>query len=176
MKTNEQIIKEIYDAMQVNKDVRAKCNTALSDAISLVQHIEKEMQDRLVEEYNRGMNDAWETAREILTTYHDICPRIFGEPSAEYVIRAYAPNRAKSKIESYNEETRKENNKVHVGDVVKSKEDETKATVLDCDELTTLEDERYWTVFTENGCVETWCEDDFTKTGESVDVNSVLIK
>lgn len=31
-------------------------------------------------------------------------------------------------------------------------------------------------VFTENGCVESWCENEFTKTGESVDVCGALIK
>lgn len=75
-------------------------------------------------------------------------------------------------------EKKKENEltKIHVGDVVQNNDDSTKATVLDYDVDTSLEDERYWMVFTENGCVEIWCENVFTKTGESVDVCNALIK
>ena len=60
--------------------------------------------------------------------------------------------------------------------MVQDNNDSTKATVLDCDAETTIDDERYWMVFTENGCVESWCENEFTKTGESVDVCNALIK
>ena len=58
MKTSEQILNEIQSAIQLNKNVKAKYNTALSDAISLILHNEKELQNRLDAEYKRGLNDA----------------------------------------------------------------------------------------------------------------------
>ena len=65
---------------------------------------------------------------------------------------------------------------IHVGDIVQDKNDNIKATILDFDHDINLVGEVYWMVFTENGCVESWCENEFTKTGESVDVCGALIK
>lgn len=176
MKTKEQILEEIQSAMVLNRDLKVKCNIALSDAISLIQHNEKEMQERLEKEYKRGVNDAWEIARDLCNTDYDECNKIFGNASVEPVIKTYTAYIVKEKIESYREEKENKLNKIHVGDVVQDNNDNTKATVLDLDTDTSLEDENYWMVFTENGCVETWCENVFTKTGESVDVCGVLIK
>lgn len=176
MKTKEQILTEIQDVMILNKDNVAKCNSALSDAKSLIMHEEKELKNRLDEEYKRGMNDAWEIARELCETDYNECNKIFGNTSVEPVIKTYSPSVVKEKIESYREEKENRLNKIHVGDVVQDNNDSTKATVLDCDAETTIDDERYWMVFTENGCVESWCENEFTKTGESVDVCNALIK
>lgn len=171
MKTKEQILLEIQNAMTLNKDSIAKCNSALSDAKSLIIHEEKELQSRLEEEYKRGINDAWEVAREIHADYDEFT-EIFGKESTiGYVIQNSNPLEVKEKIESY----REEKSKIHIGDVIQNNNN-TKATVLDLNAVTSLEYENYWMVFTENGCVESWCENDFTKTGESVDVCSALIK
>lgn len=176
MKTSEQILKEIQSAMELNKNIRAKCNTALSDAISLIQHNEKEMQDRLDEEYKRGMNDAWEVARIVINMEDEELDNIFDENlSARYVITNSNPFRVKEKISAYHKEQEDESNKIQVCDVVQHIADETKATILDNDSNVGL-DYKKWMVFTENGCVESWFEDDFSKTGESVDVCSALIK
>lgn len=175
MKTNEQVIKEIYDAMQVNKEVRAKCNIALSDAISFVQHTEKVVHDQLDEQYKRGMYDAWEIIKNLYRLGKNECENIFGFSFVAYIVENYTPDAAKAKIDSYNKEINIENDDIHVGDIVQDNNDNTKATILDHDADTDL-DKKYWMVFTENGCVESWHEADFSKTGESVDVNSVLIK
>lgn len=175
MKTSEQILVEIGSAMELNKNTRAKCNTALSDAMSLIQHSEKELQNRLEEEYKRGMNEAWEIAKEFCKISFDESMDIFGTDNIDQIIREYTFHEIKNKILSYNTKENEEN-KIHVGDIVQDNNDGTKATILDCDNDTNLVGEGYWMVFTEKGCVESWCENEFTKTGESVDVCSALIK
>lgn len=170
MRTTDQILNEIQSAIQLNKDVKAKCNTALTDAISLILHNEKEMQNRLNEEYKRGMNDAWEIAKQVFDdrNYCAILNAFEYDSTLADVIRNHEPTEVKKQILAYKEEQEK----IHVGDVVERKEDKIRATILDCD----IEDERYWMLFTENGCVESWCENNFTKTGEAVDVCGALIK
>ena len=176
MKTSEQILVEIGSAMELNKNTKAKCNMALSDAISLIQHNEKEMQNRLDEEYKRGINDAWEIARVVINMEDKEFDNIFDKNlSARYVITNSNPFRVKEKISAYHKAQEDELNKIHVGDVVQHIADATKATILDNDSNTNLGMKK-WMVFTENGCVESWYEDDFTKTGESVDICSALIK
>lgn len=180
MKTSEQILAEIRSTMELNKNIRAKCNTALSDAISLIQHNEKEMKERLDEEYKRGMNDAWEIAREVINMEDEEFDNIFDELlSPRYVITNNVPLQVKEKISTYRQENENELNTIHVGDVVQNMSDATRATILDR-ELSptpgTHLDKKYWMVFTENGCVECWHEDNFSKTGESVDICSALIK
>lgn len=174
MKTTEEILNEIQVAMISNNELKRKSNIALNDALSLILHNQKELQERLDEEYKRGMNDAWEIAREIHSDYNEFT-NIYGEKSTiNYVIQNSTPLEVKEKIATY----RKEVNKIHVGDVVQNKNNNTKATILDCDRNTNfvLMDEKYWMVFTENRCVESWCENEFTKTNKSVDVYSVLMK
>lgn len=180
MKTSEQILAEIRSTMELNKNIRAKCNTALSDAISLIQHNEKEMKERLDEEYKRGMNDAWEIAREVINMEDEEFDNIFDELlSPRYVITNNVPLQVKEKISTFRQEKENELNTIHVGDVVQNMSDATRATILDR-ELSptpgTHLDKKYWMVFTENGYVECWHEDNFFKTGESVDICSALIK
>lgn len=161
--------------MELNKNLRAKCNTALSDAISLIQHNEKELQNRLDEEYKRGMNDTWEIAREICKMNREEYNMIFQNATIDLTIMSFAPVQIKEKISTYRQEKENELSKIHVCDVVQHIADATKATILDNDLNTNL-GEKKWIVFTENGCVESWFEDDFSKTGEFVDVCGVLIK
>lgn len=166
MKTSEEILKDIQDAITLNKNAKAVSNTALTDAMSLIMHNEKELKNRLDAEYKRGMNEAWEIAKQVFDdcNYCAILNVFEYDSTLAEVIRNHDPIEVKSKILAYKEEQEK----IHVGDVVESKEDKIKATVLDGNDE--------WTVFTENGCVEVWSQDDLIKTGESVDVHSALIK
>ena len=175
MKTMEQILNEIQNAMTLNKDNVAKCNVALSDAKGFIMHEEKELQNRLEEEYKRGLNDAWEIARIVINMEDEEFDNIFEKNlSARYVITNSNPFRVKEKISAYHK-AQEESNKIQVGDVVQHIADETRAAILGNDSNVGL-DYKKWMVFTENGCVESWFEDDFSKTGESVDVCSALIK
>lgn len=127
MLTNERILEDIKAAMELNRNSKAICNDALTHAMTLIMNNEKELQNRINEEYKRGMNDA---------------------------------------IELYGKE------KVQVGDIVKNKLDNIKATILDIEDF----ENRMWTVYTENACVEIWHETDFVRTGECVDPCAVLFK
>lgn len=141
MKTTEEVLNEIQVAMISNNELKRKSNIALNDALSLILHNQKELQERLDEEYKRGMNDAWEIAREIHSDYNEFT-NIYGEKSTiNYVIQNSTPLEVKEKIATY----RKEVNKIHVGDVVQNKNNNTKATILDCDHNTNfvLMDEKY---------------------------------
>lgn len=176
MKTKEQILLEIQNAMALNKDNVAKCNLALSDAKSLIMHETKELQNCLDEEYKHGVNDTWEIAQMICDTDYNMMVYLFGNHNVEYVIKNFSPKEVKERIVAYKVQEENEPNKIHIGDVVQDDDDDTKATVLGQDHDINLVGKGYWTVFTENGCIESWCEDDFSKTGESVDVRNALIK
>lgn len=175
MLTNECILEDIKAAMELNKNSKAICNDALTHAMTLIMNNEKELQNRINEEYERGMNDTWDLARKICKFSHDELANIFGDYSVENAITKFTSIEANEKILSYEEEKENDGNKVYVGDVVQCKNDGTKATILDYDSDDNLEN-NFWIVFTEIGCVEKWCENNFTQTGEHVDIHSVLIK
>ena len=63
------------------------------------------------EAYKKGMNDAWDIARELCKTDYNDCTNIFGDESVEYVIKNLTPLEIKEKIESFKKE-------IKVGDVV----------------------------------------------------------
>ena len=63
------------------------------------------------EAYKKGMNDAWDIARELCKTDYNDCTNIFGDESVEYVINNLTPLEIKEKIESFKKE-------IKVGDVV----------------------------------------------------------
>lgn len=171
MKTMEQILNEIQNAMTLNKDNVAKCNVALSDAKGFIMHKEKELQDRLEEEYKRGMNETWEIARELYTTGCKECAEIFGYSSVENIIRNYTPKEIKEKIMSYKEEQEKKKEEIIVGSIVMDIDDGQKATVLDVDKS----DDSFW-VFTNEGNLECWIKNNIENTGEFIDVTSALMK
>ena len=62
------------------------------------------------EAYNKGMNDAWDIARELCKISYNDCTDIFGDESVECVIKNLTPLETKEKIESFKE--------INVGDVV----------------------------------------------------------
>ena len=171
MLTSEQIIEEIKSAMTLNKDVKARCNEALTHAMSLIMHEAKELQSRFNEEYRHGMNDAWEIARELCKTGYDECAAIFGDDSVEHVIKNHTPLKVKEMIDFYREEKEKKENEIVIGSVIRDKDDGRKATVLELDST----DDSYC-VYTEEGVVEYWDKIDVEKSDGHVDVYNVLIK
>lgn len=170
MKEREEILKEIQSAIRMNIDIKKQNNTALSDAIMLIQHETKEFQKRLDEEYKRGLSDAWEIAREITTDYDEFT-EIFGqEATIGQVIQNSSPLELKEKILSYREKRRK----ISIGDKVKSNKDDTLAVILGIGKCGYSVYENYWYVYTENGRLESWGESCFTKTGEQVSISKVF--
>lgn len=59
---------------------------------------------------------------------------------------------------------------IRVGDMVQAYIDNTKAIILDKEDI----DENEWTVYTENGCVETWFESDFKIINKKVDLDKLF--
>ena len=59
---------------------------------------------------------------------------------------------------------------IRVGDMVQDYIDNTKAIILDKEDI----DENEWTVYTKNGCVETWFESDFKKINKKVDLDKLF--
>ena len=113
------------------------------------------------EAYETGMNDAWAIARELSETRYDECTEMFGDETVEYVIKSFTPLEVKEKMKSY-----KKDKEIHIGDKVQDCDDNTKAIVLDKDNLNS-DDE--WIVYTENRCVEYWHESNIKKINEKVD-------
>lgn len=156
--------------MTLNKDNVAKCNSALSDAKGFILHKEKELQNCLAEEYKRGMNDAWEIARELCKTGYEEYSEIFGDSSVEHVIKEFNPFRIKEKITNYREEKEKKE-QVIIVNIVIDKSNGIKATVLELDHTDNI-----FCVYTQNGNIEYWFQDDIENTGEFVDVSNALFK
>ena len=69
----------------------------------------------------------------------------------------------------------KKDKEIHIGDKVQDCDDDTKAIVLDKENLSD-EYENNWIVYTENGCVETWHESDIKKINERVDLSKLFQK
>lgn len=170
MKTKEQILNEIQNAMTLNKDNVAKCNVALSDAKGFIMHEEKELQNRLEEEYKRGMNEAWEIARELCKTGYEECSEIFGDSSVETAIKNYTPKEVREKIDFFRKEKEKKE-EIAIGNIVIDMSREIKAVVLELDHT-----DNTFCVFTQNGDIEYWFHDDVENTGEFVDINNILFK
>ena len=114
------------------------------------------------------MNDTWDIARELCKTGYSECTEIFGDETVEHVIKNYMPLEVKEKIEYF-----KKRIEIKVGDKVQDCDDDTKAIVLDKENLSD-EYENNWIVYTENGCVETWNESDIKKINERVDLSRLF--
>ena len=175
MLSKEQIIEDIKSAMTLNSNTKATCNEALTHAMSLIVHEAKELEGNLAKEYHRGLTEAWEIARELCKTGYKECTEMFGDENVEFVIKNFNPLKVKSIMDTYKEEKEKETKTISVGDKVRNS-DGTLAVILDKELDLSDVDDNCWTVYTENGCVESWCEEDFTKTGENVDIMNTLIK
>lgn len=65
------------------------------------------------EAYKKGMNDAWDIAKELCKTGYSECTEIFGDETVEYVIKNFNPLKIKEKMEIYKKEK-----EINVGDIV----------------------------------------------------------
>lgn len=158
--TNEQILEELREAMKANNEANVKSNEAICYAINAVEEADKE--------YERGMNDAWEIAREIYTyNYHDL-ERIFREEESLIIcsiIKKYTPMEVKEKLNTYK---KLKQSPIEAGDIVKDIGDATRAIILN------KNSGGMWEVFSENGYIDRWYEGYFVKTGEHADLFEVL--
>lgn len=120
------------------------------------------------EAYKKGMSDTWDVARELCKTGYSECTEMFGDETVEHVIKNFTPLEIKEKMKSY-----KKDKEIHIGDKVQDCDDNTKAIILDKEDLGN-EYENEWIVYTENGCVESWHECNIKKINERVDLSKLF--
>ena len=120
------------------------------------------------EAYKKGMSDTWDVARELCETGYSECTEMFGDETVEHVIKNFTPLEIKEKMKSY-----KKDKEIHIGDKVQDCDDNTKAIILDKEDLGN-EYENEWIVYTENGCVESWRESDIKKINERIDLSKLF--
>lgn len=81
------------------------------DGLDKLEKVKNSLSIPYSEAYKKGMNDAWDIARELCKTGYNDCSEIFGDESVEHAIKNFTPLEIKEKIESFNKE-------INVGDVV----------------------------------------------------------
>lgn len=81
------------------------------DGLDKLEKVKNSLPIPYSEAYKKGMNDAWDIARELCKTGYNDCSEIFGDESVEHAIKNFTPLEIKEKIESFNKE-------INVGDVV----------------------------------------------------------
>lgn len=157
--TNEEIITEIREAMELNKEARIKSNDVLNHAINSLNS-EQSKQD----EYNRGLTDCWALFIKISKLKSGEREALFGMNSLKDILNLSSHQEVMNKVNDVN------SNKMvlNTGDKVRHNEDGTIAIILD--ETDVDPTERTWQVYTENGCVEFWNESEIDKTDEHVEL------
>ena len=122
--TNENILKEISDAIKLNNESKVTTNEALCHASNVIRSLEK----KLKEEYERGCKDAWNLACYICcsTAFGGMTAErldmVFGKNNAAAVMDNYSYENAKKKMDEFlakEEEKNKKRNGLVIGDVVK---------------------------------------------------------
>ena len=117
------------------------------------------------EAYTKGMNDAWDIARELCNTGYNDCTNIFGDESVEYVIKNLTPLEIKEKIESFKKE-------IKVGDVVTVGDGDIKFI---CTKDNANGDYSKCHLLSSDGSVWEDCnKSDCKKVGKNIDINDLL--
>lgn len=157
--TNEEILLEIREAMELNKEARLKSNEVLNHTMNALNS-EQSKQD----EYNRGLTDCWELFIKISKLKSGERETLFGINSLKDILELSSPQEAMNKVNDIN------SNKMvfNAGDKVRRSEDGIMAIILDETDVDPME--RTWEVYTENGCVEFWNESEIEKTDEHVEL------
>lgn len=159
--TNEEILLEVREAMELNKEARIKSNEVLN-------HTMNALSSKNDDEYNRGLTDCWDLFIQISKLKSSEREELFGINSLKDILELSSPQEAMSKV----------NNVVgsktvfNPGDKVKHDDDGIMAIILD--ETDVDPTERTWQVYTENGCVEYWNESEINKTDDSVDLSELF--
>lgn len=159
--TNEKILLEVREAMELNKEARIKSNEVLN-------HIMNALSSNNNDEYNRGLTDCWDLFIQISKIKSSEREELFGINSLKDILELSSPQEAMDKV----------NNIVgsktvfNPGDKVKHDDDGIVAIILE--ETDVDPTERTWQVYTENGCVEFWNESEIDKTDEHVDLSELF--
>lgn len=157
--TKEEHAAKIDEIIRKNRAIKAIISTQ-NDKLNKLSN----MRDDAEEAYQRGLNDAWECAREIALDVEEggisvkALRDVFNVNTCYSIFRMYSAQEAIAKIAEYE----KQKNAIKIGDEVKFNHDDIKATVMDQSDK-----EGMWWLYTENGCIEEWQDAYFRKTGRT---------
>lgn len=161
--TNEEILTEIREAMELNKEARIKSNDVLNHTMNVLNS-----NNNNDDEYNRGLTDCWELFIKISKLKSNEREDLFGINSLKDILELSSPQEAMSKVQDVISDKATFNS----GDKVKHNNDGIMAIILE--ETDVDPTERTWQVYTENGCVEFWNESEIDKTDERVDLSELF--
>lgn len=155
----EEILKEIDEAMSMLKETRRKVNGAFSHARNIVVRNGDD-----VAGYNKGLEDAWKLGRKISHYTKEGLLDRFGTTDIMCVFDEYTAQEALAKLEAYE----KAQEEIKVGDVVEGKE----ANVMGVVVKKSSKDKAY--ILFRDGSAGIQKIEDFKKTGEHIDIISIL--
>lgn len=174
--TNEQLIKEIDEISELNREARRRSNEVLSRVRGKLEHSDKKISD----EYERGLEDAWELAKLFAIDddkgglHSKDINNIYGLHWWE-VFKEYTAHDAMSAYKDWLKEKEEEAKKPKTGDVIEVIDD-----VGSYSEKGVFMSEGMdgFTYISKNGlvCVAKKANFSFRKTGEHVDILGMLDK
>lgn len=162
--TIEQIVSEIKDVMELNREYKRKNNEVLSHAMNALT--------RENNDYEHGLNDCWASMTRLVNMKTFEREKIFKANSVRDILEEYTPHEVLKRMEHYESNVSKV--EFQVGDKVKNIEYGTVGIILEESDVDPTE--RTWSVYTENNGVEFWCESEIDKTGERADIQSLFKK
>lgn len=115
-----------------------KIRPQMGELINACSNLESSFEKAKKEAYERGLNEAWDTARKIVMYFHDggycnaYLRKIFGTAEGAHILRDYTPMDAIEKIKSF-EENENPPMQFDIGDEVEFHDGST-GTVCDVDE------------------------------------------
>ena len=138
-----------------------------SDGYSITDFVKDKVLHTPDEAYNKGLNDAWELARKIISPISqdgytlDELKNILGKNVNSYtsMFNDFTPQEALAKVKAYEEER----NEIKVGDVVKIKGGCVEAIV------TKVESQKIFRLFKDGSCDGNTIKEDLEKTGKHFD-------
>lgn len=169
MKYTFEIMKEYEDAFKGISVYSVSEDKKLMVDFVAIEELE-DAQKEIDEAYQRGLDDAWEAARKIVT-WPDrslINSDTFDLDPGESIFTKYSASEAIAKLKAY-EEQQKADDEIKVGDVVMVCTDSNKYTFV----VTKVNDESVWGVDAD-GSWNFWDINDVTKTDKHYNIDKIL--
>lgn len=173
MKRTDDVLEELKVALKISKESKKVVNEALAHAFSTIQ----KMHNDAAIEYERGCQDAWELAKNIMTDVYSggytsgEIRLIFDTVLPTKVFANYTALEALEKVREYEEKKAKEKQKLVRGDEVIADGGGIKFKGIFCGE----NDRYYWVISPDEAVPQKLPKDDvyewvLTKTGKHVDI------